>query len=503
MKKILPIVAVIGCSALFVGCDHMMQAKQNENLINIKDFKETINQYNLNKPENVSKTVANYNLSIIDRDNDISLIDENLETNIEKIEINDEEIDEDFLVEKNENDEVTEENENNLLEKDENANEEIDNEDEDKKSESIYENNKMMPEISTLYYLSNDIDEQCNEFCELKTKIMEAIAESENLSEKIKNNEVNLSREQRLFINEQSNQLKTLSRQLSTATNELSFNLSDLNAIMKENNQDLDTLSLKYLIVLDNLINGNEMLQNGLSSLNLINNMMHLNARNLPNNGKILYGYQQNNNPPIVKEYYVNENGDLVGKEIENQNNNSENVNNDNLMTLEENEKKVNIDTYKDTNLVSNIDTYGNTRQNIDTFFNTALLDNDFMFGGNNLANNGMYGNNLGYGGMYGGYPNIYQYAGYEQQNKLNNSTNGVNNNLNTPNVEQQNNNQEPKKTKKKFKLKSNIDTYKDANTPDIKTKINNFKSSISNFFNRAKIDDNHKIVAPIYKMDI
>jgi len=502
MKRILPIVAVIGCSALFVGCDHMMQSKQNENLINIKDFKETINQYNLNKPENVSKTVANYNLSIIDRDNDISLIDENLETNIEKIEINDEEIDEDFLVEENENDEVTEENENNLLEKDENANEEIDNEDGDEKSKSIYENNKMMPEISTLYYLSNDIDEQCNEFCELKTKIMEAIAESEKLSEKIKNNEVNLSREQRLYINEQTNQLKALSRQLSTATNELSFNLSDLNAIMKENNQDIDALSLKYLIVLDNLINGNEMLQNGLSSLNLINNMMHLNTRNLPNNGKILYGYQQNNNPPVIKEYYVNENGDLVGKQIENETNN-ENVNNDNLMTLEENEKKVNIDTYKDTNLVSNIDTYGNTRQNIDTFFNTALLDNDFMFGGNNLANNGMYGNNLGYGGMYGGYPNIYQYAGYEQQNKLNNSTNGVNNNLNTPNVEQQNNNQEPKKTKKKFKLKSNIDTYKDAKTPDIKTKIKNFKSSISNFFNRAMIDDNQKVVAPIYKMDI
>jgi len=495
MKKILPIVAVIGCSALFVGCDHMMQTKQNDNLININDFKETINQYNLNKPENVSKTVANYNLSIVDRDNDISTLDENLEIEINTTDIDDKEIDEDFLIDKEieKDNEVIEDNEN-LKE-----NEEINNEDD--KTNSIYENNKMMPEISTLYYLSNDIDEQCNEFCELKTKIMEAIAESENLSEKIKNNEVNLSREQRLFLNEQSNQLKALSRQLSTATNELSFNLSDLNAIMKENNQDIDALSLKYLIVLDNLVNGNEMLQNGLSSLNLINNMMHLNARNLPNNGKILYGYQQNNNPPVIKEYSVNENGDLVGKQIENETNN-ENVNNNNLMTLEENEKKVNIDTYKDTNLVSNIDTYGNTKQNIDTFFNTALLDNDFMFGGNNLANNGMHGNNLGYGGMYGGYPNIYQYAGYEQQNKLNN-TNSVNNNLKSPNVEQTNTNQETKKTKKKFKLKSNIDTYKDENTPDIKTKINNFKSTIGNFFNRAKIDDNHKVIAPIYKMDI
>ena len=43
MKKILPIVAVIGCSALFVGCDHMIQTKQNDNLININDFKDYSN----------------------------------------------------------------------------------------------------------------------------------------------------------------------------------------------------------------------------------------------------------------------------------------------------------------------------------------------------------------------------------------------------------------------------------------------------------------------------
>ena len=68
-----------------------------------------------------------------------------------------------------------------------------------------------------------------------------------------------------------------------------SFNLDDgpNNAGAWDDYKDCSIIGIEY--VLDNLINGNEMLQNGLSSLNLINNMIHLNARNLPNNGKILY----------------------------------------------------------------------------------------------------------------------------------------------------------------------------------------------------------------------
>lgn len=497
MKKFLPILTIVGCSALFVGCDAMMNTKKTDYTENIKDFKESVNQYNQKNPENITKTVGNYNLSIVDRENDISLLEDNkiLTKDIKgedslnqnpntkdiKVNLNEELNDNNSL-------DIANPTENNEIESDEILSEENANEENNSTHDTsnLEQNINTDSQISTLYSLTSDIEESCDEFCELKTKILNAIAESEKLSEKLNNNEITLTREQRLFVNEQSNQLKNLSRQLSNATNELSFNLSDLNAIMKENNQDLDALSLKYLIVLDNLINGNEMLNNGLASLNLINNMMQLNARNLPpnNKGRILYGFQENGNPPVLKEYYLNENGDLESKDM----------NENKISTLEEypdktEDKTGNIDTYNNTKLTSNIDTYGNNRRNIDTFFNTALFDNDFMYGANN-----------GYSGMYGN-PYLFQYQGYEKQNELNNPSNGVNNNQSTQNIE--NNLSNPKnKKKKKFKLKSNIDTYRDDSTPDIKTKMNNFKSSINNFFNKANINPKNDIIAPIHKLE-
>lgn len=514
MKKILPILTVIGCSALFVGCDAMMNTNVKDYTSNIKDFKESVTNYNQTNPQNITKTVGNYNLSIIDRENDLSLLQDDsvntdntnkpatIDNGIEEIsdtEKSIELINNNGKIDEIANDITNIETTDNLsndeiVEDDDLAN--LDNEiasDENKE-----ENQPEISQLFTLYSLTSDIENSCDEFCTLKTNILNAIAESERLSEKLKNNEIELTRQQRLFVNEQSNQLKELSRQLSRATNELSFNLSDLSAIMKENNQDLDALSLKYLIVLDNLVNGNEMLQNGLSSLNLINNMMQINSRNLPpnNTGKILYGFQENDNPPVIKEYYLNENGDLESKPVENSEQQTEikqNEENEKETQQTDNSKKVNIDTYKDSKLASNIDTYGNNRKNIDTFFNTALFDNDFMYGGNSPYG-AAYGGN---GNVYGN-PYMYQYANYEKQNEFKNSTDSVNNNQPTQNI---GNNTNVKK-KKKFKLKSNIDTYRDESTPDIKTKMSNFKSSISNFFNKANVDTKNDIIAPIHRID-
>ena len=480
MKKFLPILTLIGCSALFVGCDAMVNTKTNG--LNVKDFKESVNKYSLTKPENIAKTVGAYNLEIVDNINNASPLNDNNKPSVAKDILPT--VDEKKVESPNTNtanaevsgtsqtdsydDLGTNESDTNIPNENTNLNNDV--------------NNEQTSQISTLYTLTNDIDEKCDEFCQLKSKILDAILESENLSNKIKNNEISLTREQRLFINEQSAQLKNLSRQLSNATNELSFNLSDLSAIMKENNQDLDALSLKYFIVLDNLINGNEMLENGLSSLNLINNMMQINSKNIqPNNqNKILYGFQENDNEPILKEYTVNDNGELEGKIIEN--NEKEKLENEQITSNES--KKTNIDTYQNTKLASNIDTYGNNRRNIDTFFNTALLDNDFM-----------YGNNNGYGGIYGN-PNLYQYQNYEQRNEFNSSNYNNQDNSNSPNK------QDKSTKRKRRKLKSNIDTYRDENTPDIKTKMKNFKSSISNFFNKTNVAPKNKITNPIYKLE-
>lgn len=487
MKKFIPILTLIGTSALIVGVD----AKANSNKIdytnNINDFKQAFASYNQTSPENITKTVANYKLEIendsLSNDYGIMLLDEkdigNNITNLDENQTDNE------LENSNSTDDDTSENENSTNEENQTNKESNSNESEDSSNENQNtDTSENLEKFSTLYSLATDIEDSCNEFCELKTKILNAIAESEKLSEQLRNDELTLTREQRLFVNEQSNQLKNLAKQLNLATNELSFNLSDLNAIMKENNQDLDSLSLKYLIVLNSLINGNEMLQNGLGSLNLINNMMQINSKNLPSNNpqKILYGFSENGKKPVIKEYTVDDNGELVGKEIEENNNET---------------SKTNIDSYKNHILTPNIDSYLNNRRNIDSFFNTAWLDNDFMFGANN-GYGGMYENNL-----YNGYnnPSLYQYENYSRNNQQNAEQNLNNNNFTTDTPNTNPYTKDIKHNNKKFKLKSNIDTYRDESTPDIKTKIKNFKTSVNNFF-KLKTEPKNKIIAPIFKFE-
>ena len=320
-------------------------------------------------------------------------------------------------------------------------------------------------EISTLYSLSNDISESCETFCELKTAISNAIIETENLIKKLQNNEIKLSAEEKMTISDQSRQLKVLGKQLSYSTSELAINLSDLASMFEDENGNLDTLNMKYLIVLDNLVNGNEMLYNSLYSLNTINLLLGNNI-----NGNMRYFYQRNNEPPIYKNYSI-DNG-----EISENDQNIEQVDAENDTTV--------IDSYSNNKLKSNIDTYGNTRSNIDTFFNTAWLDNDFMYG------NGGYG--MPYGGAGLGMRNSYYPYVENNQVNNNNTTNGVNDSANTP---QNDNVKTNKKTKNKFKLQKNIDTYRDANTPTVSAKLTIIKDSISNFFSNLKNNDNAEIV--------
>lgn len=474
MKKIIPIVTVLGAGALLAGCSTNMQVKK-ENFTNyLRSFQENVEDYTkLEENKNLSKVTFNkYKLNIQTQEDDLI---ENLDAinSINETEsIADMELQEQEL-----NVENTTEIRDNELKIENNQDDQTDDELEDK-----------IQQISTLYSLSNDIENSCDDFCELKEEITNAIIETQNLINQIQEKKIELSREQRMFITEQSLQLKNLGRQLSNITTELSFNLSDLNTIMTENNQDIDNLSLKYLVVLDNLVNGNEMLQSGISTLNLINQMFNLpNGMPSNNRGRILYGFQNNNEPAVFKDY-IYENGELKENTQDNTENNEENAE---LAT--ENEKKTNIDTYANTNLKSNIDTYGNynTPRNIDTFFNTALLDNEFMYGNGNYGGYGM--NN----GMYGYNPYMQNYYQYEQGN----TTNRQIDKDNTQNIDNQNSNNTNKRNKKKFTLKKNIDTYMDENEPHISIKIQNIKNSISGFFNKFKKSDlNDKIKNPVYR---
>ena len=185
----------------------------------------------------------------------------------------------------------------------------------------------------------------------------------------------------------------------------------------------------------------------------------------------------------VIIDYLIHENVEMTDNET-NQTN-QENLENNNSTT----------DTYNQTNLTTNIDSYySNNPKNIDSFFNTALLDNQFMYG-----NGGLYG-----GYAYGMNPYLNQYAQYEK-NQNYNSANGVNNTNNTQNIENipsdnvdEDGEKIGNKERKKLNIKKNIDTYRDENTPDLKTRFNNFKQTISNAF--GKIDPKNDIKHPVYK---
>ena len=408
------------------------------------------------------------------------------------------------------------------------------NEDDVTKENSGEDTDNDSSQISTLYSLSSDIEDSCDEFCELKEEIVDAIIETQNLISKLQLKEIELTAEQKIFLSEQSEQLKNLGRRLSAVTRELSLSLADISTFTQKNVNDIDSLSLKYLIVLDNLINGNELLENGLQSLNMINSLFDINSNIEPNNrGRILYGFRRNKELPIIKDYLIKEDGQIVENNSSNSNedkeenkinsdeesnsttqmnsknpdtlinDNIQNPNNvDDLNTIQNaqttrNSKLNNVDTYNNRHFNSNIDTYGNNFKNTDTFFNTALLDNEFLYGrsGYPYANNYMYNNP--YGMNYYNQNNVLN-PNVNNANNQNNATDSVNNGNATHNSAQQ----ESEKTNEKFnKLQKNIDTYKDANTPSLKSKFNKFKQSVSNFFAKFSVPK-HKgqYENPIYK---
>ena len=113
----------------------------------------------------------------------------------------------------------------------------------------------------------------------------------------------------------------------------------------------------------------------------------------------------------------------------------------------------------------TNIDTYANNNlaNNIDTFFNTALFDNEFMYG------------KSGYG--------MNPYLPFQNYNRAygNNSANTINSIDTNYNTKDMNNNQN-----RHHLFAKNIDTYKtDGSTP--KQKISNFKNRLKNFINPKK----------------
>ncbi len=552
MKKLLAVLSVVGVATLITGCSDDMKINSSNNYVrNINDFKEKVAAYsNINTNENTKVILGKYKLSTnIDKNLEQDLKNSNrvndnkipnqTNTDIENEISNKSNISVDNSSQTNKKTENTEklENVNNEISTDfnnpliENVN--LNNIEQENKVSPIQEETSQKADeiapieketanqqISTLYSLSADINDCCEDFTTLKQNLTNAIIETQNLIEKVNSKEIELTNEQKLLIIEQSKQLKDLGRKLSSITTELSISLSDINNLML-NNENLDSLSLKYLIVLDNLVNGNEMLENGLHSLNLINNLFNTTTPLPPNNtGRILYGFRRNNEEPIIKDYLIDQNGNITeNQQNQSDNNANENADNESEVAKSTNntnaandtnkENKKNIDTMQNSKLNTNIDSYRNHNQNIDSFFNTALLDNEFMYGNGYNAYGAGMNNGLGNGLIYGNAinenmplnNNAMNLPNNNQYNNFNNSTTnyGV---LNNENTQQNENIIEHQKTNKskKFKFKNNIDTYKDANTPSLTTRFGKVKKSISNFFNKFSKKTENQILNKIDK---
>lgn len=481
MKKILAVLSVVGIAAVLTGCNNM---KVDNFQTNIDEFKEHVSAYtDIGKIQSAKTNVGKYVLtSSLASENEDLLKQTDPILRVDEVE-QPAENEMDNEINFDESQETNPDNELNQP-KLEVGDVEIDQPSQDEQTE-ITPTDK---QISTLYSLSSDIDDCCENFVTLKQNITDAILETQNLINKVNNKEVELTAEQKMLITEQSKQLKDLGRQLARTTTELSLSLSDLNSLML-NNGDLNTLSLKYLIVLDNLVNGNEMLENGLHSLQLINSMFNTTRPLPPNNtGRILYGFRRNNEDPVIKDYLIDENGNIKENTDENVNQDNQTENSTTEISTEPKEEKgiKNIDTMQNSQKM-NIDSYNtNNRHNVDSFFNTALLDNEFMYG-NGYGYGPMANGGLMYGYGDTGYNQPYNNGYAQNANQLrnnNNTNNGVFNADNTQHNEQTNN-QNNKQKSKKFSLTKNVDSYKDANTPTLSTRFGKIKNAVSGFFNK------------------
>lgn len=146
-----------------------------------------------------------------------------------------------------------------------------------------------------------------------------------------------------------------------------------------------------------------------------------------------------------------------------------------------------NIDTMNNFGIKPNVDTYGPTNKNIDTFFNTALIDNDFMYGGGNGFNGG-YG--IPYGQMGYGYNNYNRGFNYMNHNQV--ADNGFN--MPSYNTKDNYNNSLPTNpNNKRQKHSKNVDTYTETT---IESNVNTmgesklarfFKNKFQNFKNKLR----------------
>ena len=352
----------------------------------------------------------------------------------------------------------------------------------------------------TLNYLNQTLNQTNIEYENLKTNLTNAIKETMDYLEAYKNGEQTLTNEQKIYIKEHSYSIKFLAETLEDLSEEVICAIDCKDC--EECDEDFDITAGKYLTTINELETRIQTLQNAISSLQFINNI----SNPFFNRGyHIMYDFNHNNEYTDTEDGSIeveenSTNESMADLETDNENNNT---NNEDISTdtnnVTENTNQANIGDSTETDekpttfgLQSNIDTYAPTKRNIDTFFNTARLNDDYMYGGGYG-----YGMPYGFGGNYGGYGNPYSsgfgnpYArnGFNSnmvnratlENSQNNLTDSSNNFANIENNTDNNNSSIEKPKRFRAKRAKNVDTYSGVT---IKSNINTMgESKISKFF--------------------
>lgn len=358
---------------------------------------------------------------------------------------------------------------------------------------------KTLNKDETISYLASTLEEVSSEYEHLRDTLVKAIKETMDYLDSAKEND-SLTNEQKIYIKEHTNSIKFLAETLEDLSEDV---LCCIDGVDCDNCED-EQVTAKYLQTIGNLEDRINALQNSLNSLQMINGISNNPYFNMPYNyppNTIIYGlkYGKRPRPKMDNELNIGDN-EQTDEDNQTTDNSQDDVQTPDNTQTDENtgdlgnttDVENNADAgetsedYKTFNLKSNIDTYAPTRRNIDTFFNTALLDQDEYGYGNMYG----YGYGMPYGGMmYNGYGNPYGNMAYGEYNSnmINRKVLEDNqNNYYIPNNTQANVEQPDEtskdvhKAKDKIKRASNIDTYTGTT---IRSNINSMgESKISKF---------------------
>lgn len=280
----------------------------------------------------------------------------------------------------------------------------------------------------------------------VKSKLAEAIECNQKYAT-ICENCNNLTEEERKKLETNYLQLKQLIDTLEVNNDNVLRNITD-----KKLENEIDDEIMQILNMMEQRI---VTIQNAINSINF--NEQNPNFVYYTNPYHNVYGYYyrysptapiQNGDNMTEDENKTDNKDNQTGEKTtltDSQDTNENETSAENTLADINTKQRKNIDTYARLRRPSNIDTYGPQYRNIDTFFNTALIDdNMFDYNGQNYGGFGNYGmqymcNPYMFGGKVNGYNG--SNGGFYNPNLQNNNQN---NNIDKNNVANSNNSNNP-----------------------------------------------------------